>query len=298
MINGKPMNFKTHQKIFIVLFSIASWCSFAETESAGPVSLKNTATHLLYSKSLQQHYIIDVFLPKGYQKKVSEFQFPKYPIIYVLNSRPNAVMAATLRHVAEMSREIIVGIDFADKHGNPVDSFFAFTRDLTPTSDNSWAQASTAGSGGHAKEFLSFIDNKVKPLINSTYNVNKRNQTLVGHSFGGLFSLYVLFNHSESFDRYVIASPSLWWDNAVSFEFEDSYAKQHKSMDKKVFISVGSKEFASGSQGIINNTKKMVAKINSRNYSDLELQFEIFEGETHVSVVGISIHKGIEFVFQ
>lgn len=292
------MNFKITIKMFMALLSMASWCGFAETVSAGPVSLQNSATHLLYSKPLQQHYIIDVFLPKGYQAKESEFQFPKYPVIYVLNSRPNAVMAATLRHVAEMSREIIVGIDFADKNGSPTDSFFAFTRDLTPTVNNSWEQASTAGSGGHAKEFLNFINNKVKPLINATYNVNKRNQTLVGHSFGGLFSLYVLLNHGESFERYVIASPSLWWDNAVSFEFEETYAKLHKNMNKKVFFSVGSKEFATGSQGIINNTREMVEKIKARNYSDLKLEFKIFEGETHVSVVGMSIQKGIESVFQ
>lgn len=280
------------------LLAIMLWCSVAEVKSQDPVSLRNTATHLLYSDQLQQHYLIDVFLPKGYQPKKTEFQFPKYPVIYVLNSRPNAVMAAALRHVSVMSREIIVGIDFADKDGNPVDSFAAYTRDLTPTPDDDWMQASSAGSGGHAEEFLDFIDNEVKPFINKTYNVNKYNQTLAGHSFGGLFGLYVLFNHSDSFNRYVIASPSPWWDDAVIFEFEEKYAKAHTNLDKKVFISVGSREFASGPQGMIENTSQMIEKIRSRNYPDLELRFKIFEDETHESVVGISIQKGIEAVFQ
>lgn len=280
------------------MLAIMFWYSVAEVKSQDPVTLQNTVTHLMYSKELQQHYLIDVFLPSGYQPKESEFQFPKYSVIYVLNSRPNAVMAATLRHVSEMSREIIVGIDFADKDGHPMDSFAAYTRDFTPTSDEDWTQASTAGSGGHARDFLHFIDNEVKPFINKTYNVNRYNQTLVGHSFGGLFGLYVLFNHSDSFNRYVIASPSLWWDDGVTFKFEEDYAGTHTNLAKKVFFSVGSKEFFDGPQGMIDNTHKMVERLKSRNYSDLELWYKIFEDETHESVVGISIQKGIEAVFQ
>lgn len=286
------------QKILLALLAVMFWFRIAEVKSQDPVTLQNTATHLLYSDQLQQHYLIDVFLPGGYQPKESEYQFPKYPVIYVLNSRPNAVMAAMLRHVSEMSREIIVGIDFADKDGNPIDSFAAYTRDLTPTSDEDWAQASTAGPGGRAEDFLHFIENDVKHLINETYTVNRYNQTFVGHSFGGLFGLYVLFNHPDSFTRYIIASPSLWWDDAVAFGFEKEYADTHNTLAKKVFLSVGSREFVSGPQGMIDNTQKMVNILKSRNYPDLKLWVKIFEDETHESVVGISIRKGIETVFQ
>lgn len=291
---------KSKRIITIVLsaFAIISCCHATEVKGQDLVSLQNTETHLIYSEQLQQHYLIDVFLPKGYQPKESEFQFPKYPVIYVLNSRPNAVMAAMLRHVSEMSREIIIGIDFADEDGNPVDSFSAYTRDLTPTSDSDWMQTSAVESGGRAEDFIQFINNDVKPFVNETYTVNKYNQTLVGHSFGALFGLYVLFNHSDSFNRYVIASPSLWWDDAVTFEFEENYASSHSNMAKKVFLSAGSKEFASGPQGMIDNARQMAERLNSRNYSDLDLWFKVFEDETHESVVGISIHKGIEAVFQ
>jgi predicted alpha/beta superfamily hydrolase len=286
------------QKIVLCFFTLIFWFSAPLVKSQDQVTLRNTVTHLLYSEQLQQHYLIDVFLPKGYQAKESEYQFPKYPVIYVLNSRPNAVMAAMMRHVFELSREIIVGIDFADKDGNSIESFAAYTRDLTPTPDDDWAQVSSAGPGGRAEDFINFINNEVKPLINKTYNVNKYNQTLVGHSFGGLFGLYVLFNHSDSFNRYVIASPSLWWDDAVIFKQEEKYAGTHTNLAKKVFLSVGSKELASGPQGMIDKIRKMSEKLKSRNYPDLDLWFNIFEDETHLSVVAISIQKGIEKVFK
>lgn len=288
----------TFQRVLLFIVVMIFWLNASDVKCQEKVALPNTVTHLLYSEKLDQYYLIDVFLPKEYQPKETEYQFPKYPVIYVLNSRPNAVMAATMRHVSELSREIIVGIGFADKDGNPVGSFASYTRDLTPTADDDWAQASTAGTGGKAEEFFQFINNTVKPFINKTYNVNKYNQTLVGHSFGGLFGLYVLFNHNDSFNRYVIASPSLWWDDKVIFKMEEDYASTHSSMDKKVFISVGSNELKSGPQGMIANAKELADKLGSRNYSDLDLWFKIYEDKTHLSVVGISIQEGIEKVFK
>jgi predicted alpha/beta superfamily hydrolase len=79
---------------------------------------------------------------------------------------------------------------------------------------------------------------------------------------------------------------------------EEKYADTHTNLAKKVFLSVGSKEFASGPQGMIENTRIMFEKLKSRNYTGLDLSFKIFKNETHVSVVGISIQKGIETVFK
>ncbi len=286
----------TFQRVLLFIIVMIFWLNASDVKCQEKVTLQNTVTHLLYSEKLDQYYLIDVFLPKEYQPKETEYQFPKYPVIYVLNSRPNAVMAAMMRHVSELSREIIIGIGFADKDGNPVGSFANYTRDLTPTADNDWAQLSTAGSGGRAEDFFQFLNNTVKPFINKTYNVNKYNQTLVGHSFAGLFGLYVLFNHSDSFNRYVIASPSLWWDDKVIFKMEEDYENANSNMKKKVFISVGSNELANGPQGMIDNAKELTDKLVSRNYSDLDLWFKIYEDKTHLSVVGISIQEGIETV--
>lgn len=36
---------------------------------------------------------------------------------------------------------------------------------------------------------------------------------LFGHSYGGLFALHALFTKPSSFDIYLAASPSIWWNN-------------------------------------------------------------------------------------
>lgn len=285
------------RKTMIILIAPFSFC-MAAFQSSDAVSLANTKTHLLYSDSLKQHYLIDVFLPKNYQPKKSEYQFPKYPVIYVLNSRPNAVMTATLRHVAELNQEIVVGIDFADENAKSIDSFSKYTRDLTPTADNDWSMVSTAGAGGKAEYFIDFINTVVKPFINKSYTINTYNQSLVGHSFGGLFGLYVLMNHPNSFDRFVIASPSLWWDNEVMMKFERLYAKKYTDLDKQLYISVASEEMKSGEQDIINSTQRFVDQLKRRNYANLKMKFQLFEGENHLSTLGLAIHKGLQFVFR
>ena len=174
----------------------------------------------------------------------------------------------------------------------------AYTRDLTPTQDNNWERAKTAGSGGGAKDFLTFIEGEVRGLINQTYNVNKYDQTLVGHSFGGLFGLYVLLTSPESFKRYVLASPSLWWDNNMIFKLEKQYAGNNTNLTRRVFLAVGSEEAGLGTKQMVKNTRLMFDSIKRRNYAGLDIGFKVFEGESHQSVVATSMREGIKSVFQ
>ena len=284
--------------VFCFVLIFLSLNSIAEDRNKGAVSLNSTASHLIYSEEIQQHFLIDVFLPQGYQEKRSEYQFPKYPVIYVLNSRPNAVMLAAMRHVAQTKREIIVGIGYADSNGNSIGSFAAYTRDHTPIEDASWMGAKTVGTGGGAKLFLNFITTKVKPFINKIYTVNKHDQTLVGHSFAGLFGLYTLFTHPDLFKRYVIASPSLWWGNGIGFELEKQYAGKHNRLAKNVFLAVGGAEMNFEPEHMVDNAKLMFERLKQRNYVDLHLDFKIFADETHQSVVADSLRKGVEAVFE
>ncbi|MDN4504344.1 alpha/beta hydrolase-fold protein [Alteromonadaceae bacterium BrNp21-10] len=281
--------------ILLTFFSL--YCT-ADIVDQGPVSLNGTVSHVMYSEKIQQHFLIDIFLPQGYQEKKSEYQFPKYPVIYVLNSRPNAVMLATMRNFAQMNREIIVGIGYADEKGKPSHSFAAYTRDLTPNKDEHWMGAKTAGTGGGAKNFLDFINTQVKPFINKTYTVNKHNQTLVGHSFAGLFGLYTLFTQPDSFDRYVIASPSLWWGNGIGFELEKHYASTNTNLSKKLFLAVGGAELNTAPEHMLDNTQLIFEKLQQRKYPNLELSYKVFEDATHQSVVADALNKGVEAVFQ
>jgi hypothetical protein len=94
--------------------------------------------------------------------------------------------------------------------GYPTDDLPTFLRrrtaDFTPTAVPGWP-----GSGGSAA-FRSVLHEHVLPFITSVApSVDA--VTLFGHSLGGMFAVTDWLADDRSFDRYVISSPSLWWDH-------------------------------------------------------------------------------------
>lgn len=122
------------------------------------------------------------------------------PVLYMLDG--NGQFPMLINAVDEVSENIplIVGIGYPSLQAYPKER----TRDYTiPIEGND--------EGGGAEDFYRFIIDKVKPFIEANYAVDTTRQTLCGHSHGGLFTLYVMFNHTRSFQHYLAASPSIWW---------------------------------------------------------------------------------------
>ena len=65
---------------------------------------------------------------------------------------------------------------------------------------------------GGAGSFLRFIRQELMPFIQSSYPVRPEEKAIAGSSFGGLFALYTLFHHPDTFNCYIIGSPSIGWD--------------------------------------------------------------------------------------
>ncbi len=66
-------------------------------------------------------------------------------------------------------------------------------------------------SGG-ADKFISFLKTELIPYINKTYPTNGTN-SLYGHSYGGLFSMYTFLIEPELFETCFATDPSFWWNN-------------------------------------------------------------------------------------
>lgn len=294
--------------IVLFLISLSADATGEANENQPPlVTIPFTAVHILNAKEIDPDFRIEIALPFSYQQSKKS-----YPVIYLTDGNGLfPIVTGNVRQLLlgrEVLEAIIVGIDYNLPKLRSILTILSLrSRDLTPTSDNEWVEMARKSplaplrediNPGGAKRFLSFIDNEVKPFVNSHYRTNLDNQTLAGYSFGGLFAFYVLMNSTDSFDNYVIGSPSFWWDQGICFEYEENYSKTHEDLRKRVFMSFGSLEEIPGNPGILRlvNLKSMADRLRSRNYPNLMLEDYVFDGETHLSGPGTSINRGLRFV--
>ncbi|WP_369581870.1 alpha/beta hydrolase [Kingella oralis] len=77
----------------------------------------------------------------------------------------------------------------------------------------------TGRQNGGAPELLQFIETQLRPRIAQLAPTDSGQQTLWGHSYGGLFVLYTLFERPELFSHYIAADPSLWWHNGLMLHY-------------------------------------------------------------------------------
>ena len=270
-------------------------------------TIENTEQFEIFSKDINQEFIINIGLPPNYSK-----DHDKYPVVYVTDAGSNFIglmgSLPLMQFVNDLPSFVLVGIDY--KSPNSMDSMSLRNRDLTPTNDKIWMAAQKdmykifgedlpQVEAGGAKYFLDFINDKIKPFINKKYYVDVTDQTYCGFSLGGLFGLYTLFNSSDSFKRYVIGSPSIWWDDRHILKVEKEYAEKNKNLSAKVFMSTGDLEEEGGDNfKMISNMKALSNTLLSRNYKGLDLETAIFEDETHCSAVSATLNRGLRNVFK
>ncbi|CAG8429142.1 unnamed protein product [Penicillium salamii] len=98
---------------------------------------------------------------------------------------------------------------------------------------------------GGADVFLHFITHTVHNFVFSSIfpQLSVRETALFGHSFGALFALHALFTAPASFDVYLAASPSIWFNGSFILQEEESFYHMQESHHRpKVWLAYGSLE--------------------------------------------------------
>ncbi len=184
-------------------------------ETNPPVTIANSEQFTLFSVNTQQEYKIYVHLPTSYSTSDTT-----YPVMYGLDADIGfgtaAEMSTLLPVRKEMPEIILVGIAYGAYPGQEGNNRM---RDYTFTTVPEYPSSSGAD------KFFRFIRDELIPVIDAKYRTNLNDRTLSGASLGGLFSLYVLFEHPGIFKRYKISSPSIWWDDGTTFKLEKNMLK-------------------------------------------------------------------------
>lgn len=209
-----------------------------------PVSKINAPiqqSFILKSKYTSHEYLIQVSVPTG------EVPTQGFPVLYLLDGNAAFESAANIAKSVGgganrlgLSPVAIVAI------GYPEQSTFDVQKralDYTPKASAEFQKQAKYQYGG-ADQFIQFIEKELKPIINSRFKVNLQQQSLFGHSFGGLFVLHTFFTQPQNFQRYIAASPSLWFDNDALFNRQAIWLKNKNDQTQNIMLmtTVGTHE--------------------------------------------------------
>ncbi len=248
------------------------------------VTIPDTEVRRLKSSLSGDEYKILVALPVGYAD--SDI---RYPTFYGLDPHLTFAMSSEITRLLAFGEElpqlIHIGIGFS---GPDKDIESDQMKNYVPT-----GHLDEPGSGG-AEDFLRFVREDLFPFIGSEYRVDPEDRCFEGSSLGGLFGLYALLRHPDTFQRYIIGSPWMEGDDPTALKFETEYATNHSDLPASVFIGAGSLE----PEFIVKNMLKLEKAFQNRNYPNLNLHTHIFKGETHLSVVPCNISMGLKVVYK
>jgi predicted alpha/beta superfamily hydrolase len=268
-----------------------------------PYVLEGTEVREIRAKALHRNYQLYIGLPKGYTESTR-----LYPVLFVTDANyAFPLIRSIVRRIRnggeDMEDFILVGLSYA-KGETPE---YSRRRDYTPTANGDKDAVSDMLSPppvyGEAEGYREFIANEVFPLVERHYRADMKRAIYAGHSFGGLLGLHILFTEPSMFEKYIIGSPSLWFDRRVAFA-ERSYAKAHADLPAKLFMAVASYETLnfSSNNPRYNKTVDMVRDLQalehlleSRRYSSLQVQTTIIEDEDHLTVYPAVITRGLKW---
>jgi predicted alpha/beta superfamily hydrolase len=276
----KPVNFLL---IFITLLFISVISIYPQTSSDNISSqrftLYNSTEEQIYSELIADSFRVFVSIPDDYYSSEK-----KYPVLYVLDGDVAFGMASSIARYLQIGDNIpeliIVGIGYGglDKAAGE-----KRRRDYRPTPT------------GGAENFLNFLNEQLIPYIDSKYRTIPDDRIVNGYSIGGLFAFYTLFTKPETFNRYIIGSPSLTWDNYSIYNYEENSPDKIGEIKLSVFISVGSEE---SDEKYFNPIDKMVTQIQERNYPGVKLEAKVFDGSTHLMGPPESLTHGLISIFN
>jgi predicted alpha/beta superfamily hydrolase len=296
LILNHPEGFS--MRFFIVLCALFNLNLSAE-EQFPAWELPNTQVHQLPAQSNGRHYEVWVELPPSYGKTEK-----KFPVLFVSDANYAFPLIRSIRNRLGAGGQniedfVIVGLSYA-QGDNPTDSR---SLDYTPT--NVLKRAKKPGENFSAKAYggaalyAQYLRQQVIPFVLNTYQVDPKRKLFVGHSYGALLGAQIMLTQPDTFDTYILSSPSLWFDDKTMLKLEQQYAANHKDLKAKVQLYAA--EFEQLKPGpryanrvsIVDDTLLFEKTLKSRNYSGLQIQSQIIADEDHLSVFPSMISRAL-----
>jgi len=249
----------------------------------------------VYSKSLKEYRKFYVQFPAYYNANKKE----KYPVVFILDGE---VLLPTVNNVQNFYSGgftpdmVLIGISNANNR----------TRDLTISKIDPKNE-----DQGEAANFSIFLETELIPFIENKYPVTNF-RTLIGHSYGGLFTIYTLIHHPELFSNYLAIDPSLDWDNQKLLKEAQDILSSNDYKGKSLFMSLGGQLHWQDSKITIGNVMQDTSDftlfsraniafsdiVKKNNKNGLFFDWKFYPKDLHGTIAFPSIMDGLISIFQ
>ncbi|MEO0042926.1 MAG: hypothetical protein RL329_2374 [Bacteroidota bacterium] len=245
----------------------------------------------IQSTTLGEKRILNIYLPEGYTTKDTI----KYPVIYLLDGGADEdfihvvglVQFNSFEWINRLPKSIVVGIANVDRK-----------RDFTyPTSIEK--DKKRYPTSGHSAKFRAFLEKELQPFIAQKYKTNAQ-KTLIGESLGGLLATEILLKKPTLFNKYIIISPSLWWDDASLLKQSAALLDAPFDQQTDVYIGVGKEGLApSDLPHVMEVDANLLAeKIKSTKSKKVKVYFDYLPQEDHATVGHQAIFNAFRLLYN
>ena len=283
------------KKIFILfIFIFFTTIVFAQKNKAKQIDTSKPfvlgVIDEIQSKELNEKRILNIYLPEGYKKEDAI----KYPVIYLLDGSANEdfihvvglVQFNSFEWINQIPKSIVVGIATVDRKRD-----FTFP---TTIQDDKNKYPTT----GHSDAFIAFIEKELQPFIEAKYNTNS-NKTIIGESLGGLLATEILLKKPTLFNKYIIISPSLWWNNGSLLNSNSQILEATFNQKTAVYIGVGKEGLTPTTIPRVMevDANLLAEKINKTKSNMLKVYFDYLPDETHATIMHQAVFNAFRHIY-
>lgn len=277
--------------IFLLFFF--SKITFSQINNSNPAD--NTKPFVIgvideiQSKELGEKRILNIYIPEGYNKNDTT----QYPVVYLLDGSADEdfihIVALyqfdAFPWIHRAPKSIVVGISNVHRR-----------RDFTfPTTIE--ADKKDYPTTGHSNKFIGFIENELQPFIEKKYRTNT-SKTIIGESLGGLLATEILLKNPTLFTKYIIVSPSLWWNNGSILNQQSEILQSTFSQKTDIYIGVG-KEGLTPTEipRVMEVDANLLAeKIKNTKSKNVHVYFDYLPQENHATIMHQAVYNALRLL--
>lgn len=260
----------------------------AQTENTTPFVLG--LIDKIQSKSLGEERILNIYVPEGYNRNDTV----RYPVTYLLDGSADEdfihvvglYQFNSFEWIARVPKSIVVGIATVDRRRD-------FTYPTTIEKDKKKYPTT-----GHSDRFIDFLEKELQPFIEKKYK-GTASRTIIGQSLGGLLATEILLKKPALFGKYIIVSPSLWWDNESLLNQGSPILFEHYSHKTDVYIAVG-KEGLTPTEipRVMEVDANLLAeKLRAAKSKNVQVFFDYLPGEDHGTIMHQAVSNGLRMLY-